>query len=69
MCSSDLLSSAELEQYRQAIEDHMNHITTIAENWAATGTFDPLGYEPPADAPINPAHQKVWPSAWLVRRK
>ena len=63
------LSSAELEPYRQAIEDHMNHITTIAENWAATGTFDPLGYEPPADAPINPAHQKVWPSAWLVRRK
>lgn len=63
------LNSAELEPYRQAIEDHMNHITTIAEHWAATGKFDQLGYEPPADAPINPAHQKVWPSAWLVRRK
>ena len=63
------LSAAELEPYRQTVEDLMNHITAMAEHWAATGEFDPLGYNPPTDAVVIPAHLKVWPSARLVKRR
>ncbi len=65
----DGLSTLKLEPYQRQVEDALNHATAIAENWAATGEFDPLGYVPPSDAIVNPAHQKAWPSPRLVRRR
>ena len=62
------LSADELEPYRLAAERVQNQATAIAEHWAETGTFDPLGYEPPAGVEVRPEHLKVWPSARLVRR-
>ena len=63
------LNAKELEPYRQQAEAVQHQATAIAEHWAATGTFDPLGYVPPADALVRPEHLKVWPSARLVQRR
>ncbi|HVK14501.1 MAG TPA: lysophospholipid acyltransferase family protein [Gemmataceae bacterium] len=62
------LSTKKLEPYQQAVEDATNQATAVAENWAETREFDPLGYVPPPDADVNPAHWKAWPSARLSRR-
>lgn len=59
----------ELEKYRQTAEDVQNRATAIAEHWAETGEFDPLGYVAPGGAELRPEHQKAWPSARLVRRR
>ena len=61
-------STKKLEPYQQAVEDATNHATAIAERWAETGEFDPLGYVPPPGADVNPAHWKAWPSARLRNR-
>lgn len=58
-----------LAVYQQAVEDVTNHATLIAERWAETGEFDPLGYEPPADALVRPEHHRAWSSTRLVRRR
>lgn len=63
------LGTKELEPYQRAVEDDLNHATAVAERWAETGTFDPLGYTPPPDAEVVPVHLKAWPSARLVRRR
>ena len=63
------LGADELEPYRQAAEDVQNRATAIAEHWAETGHFDPLGYVPPAGVEVRPEHLKAWPSARLVRRR
>jgi lysophospholipid acyltransferase (LPLAT)-like uncharacterized protein len=62
------IGTAELEAYRKVAEGVQHEATAIAEHWAETGQFDPLGYEPPADAEVRPEHLKAWPSARLVRR-
>jgi lysophospholipid acyltransferase (LPLAT)-like uncharacterized protein len=63
------VGTKELEGYRQQAEAVQHRATAIAEHWAETGSFDPLGYEPPADAVVRPEHLKAWPSARLVRRR
>ena len=63
------LGTAELEPYQRAVEEVANHATAVAQRWAETGEFDPLGYTPPPDAEVNPAHQKAWPATRLVRRR
>jgi lysophospholipid acyltransferase (LPLAT)-like uncharacterized protein len=62
------IGTDELETYRQAAEVLQNHATAIAEHWAATGEFDPLGYVPPEGVEVRPEHQKVWPAARLLGR-
>src|SRR5205823_4889290 len=42
------LRTSELAAYQREVEVAMNHATAVAERWAETGHFDPLGYEPPA---------------------
>ena len=59
------LSAADLEPYRQEVEAVQHAVYAVAERWAATGEFDPLGYEPPAGVQVNEAAQKAWPSARL----
>jgi hypothetical protein len=54
------LNAAELEPYQRAVEESTNHAAAIAEHWAETGEFDPLGYRPPPDAEVVPEHQKAW---------
>jgi lysophospholipid acyltransferase (LPLAT)-like uncharacterized protein len=56
------LGSDELEKYRHAVEDVQNHATAIAEHWAQTGEFDPLGYKPPPHADVRPEQHKAWSS-------
>lgn len=63
------IGTAELEAYRKIAEEVQHRATAIAEHWAETGTFDPLGYQPPAGAEVRPEHLKAWPSARLVRRR
>jgi lysophospholipid acyltransferase (LPLAT)-like uncharacterized protein len=63
------LSAKELEPYRQIAENVQNQATAIAEHWAETGAFDPLGYVPPQGVEVRPEHHKAWPSARLVRRR
>jgi len=46
----------------------LNLVTTVAEQWAQTGDFDPLGYKPPPHADIRPEQHKAWSSARLVCR-
>jgi len=58
----------ELETYRQAAEEVQLRATAVAEHWAETGEFDPLGYEPPAGVEVRPEHLKAWPAARLVGR-
>ena len=60
------LGVTELEVYRQMVEDALNQVTRIAENWVVTGEFDPLDYKPPADAIVVPEHQKAWPSVTML---
>jgi lysophospholipid acyltransferase (LPLAT)-like uncharacterized protein len=62
------LGTAELAPYQTEVEEVMNHATAVAEQWAKTGEFDPLGYKPPPHADIRPEQQKAWPSARLVCR-
>ncbi len=38
----------EMEPYRQEVERMITLCCDIAQNWAETGEFDPMGYEPPA---------------------
>jgi hypothetical protein len=61
------LGTDELEPYRREVEQAINQATAVAEHWAETGEFDPLGYEPPAGAEVRPEHHKAWPSARLAR--
>ena len=63
------LSTEALEPYQREVEEATNRATDVAEHWAATSEFDPLGYEPPKDAEINLAHHKAWTSPKLVRRR
>ncbi len=42
------LRSADLETHRRDLERMLNLTCDIAEHWAETGEFDPLGYTPPA---------------------
>ena len=58
----------DFEPYQRAVEEATNHATTVAEHWARTGHFDPLGYTPPAGVEVRPGHQKAWPSARLTGR-
>jgi lysophospholipid acyltransferase (LPLAT)-like uncharacterized protein len=62
------LGTDELKPYQSAVEEATNIATSVAENWAETGTFDPLGYQPPKDAKLVIEHQKVWSSARLTVR-
>jgi lysophospholipid acyltransferase (LPLAT)-like uncharacterized protein len=62
------IGTDELETYRQKAEDLQNQATAIAEHWATTGAFDPLGYVPPAGVEMQPEHQKAWPAARLLGR-
>jgi lysophospholipid acyltransferase (LPLAT)-like uncharacterized protein len=62
------LGTDELAPYQRAVEDATNHATAVAERWAETGEFDPLGYIAPSGATVVPAHHKAWPAARLVRR-
>lgn len=62
------LGTAELEPFRQAVENAMNHATAIAEHWARTGNFDPLGYCPPPGTDLEPKHWKAWSSKRMVPR-
>ena len=62
------LGTDELGPYQREVEAAINHATAIAERWAETGEFDPLGYEPPPGAAVRPEHHKAWPAARLVRR-
>jgi lysophospholipid acyltransferase (LPLAT)-like uncharacterized protein len=56
------LGTEELEPYRLEVERQLELMTTIAENWAQTGEFDPLDYQSPADwTPKRPAC--IYPSA------
>ena len=56
------LGTEKLEPYRIQVEDQLNLMTDIAENWAVTGEFDAMGYRPPADwVPKRPPC--VYPSA------
>jgi hypothetical protein len=57
-----------LEPYRQRVEDLLNQLTLVAEHWAATEKFDPLGYVPPPEAKVIPEHLKPWRSARLAGR-
>lgn len=43
------LNGEQLEAYRLEVEKTLTFLCDIAQNWADTGEFDPLGYEPPAD--------------------
>jgi lysophospholipid acyltransferase (LPLAT)-like uncharacterized protein len=36
-----------LEAFRLRVEEAMHSVTTVAERWAETGRFDPLGYTSP----------------------
>jgi len=36
-----------LEAFRQRVEEAMHSLTAVAERWAETGRFDPLGYSSP----------------------
>ena len=62
------LGADELEPYRQQAEAVQSHATAVAEHWAETGRFDPLGYEPPPGVEVRPDHQKAWGAARLGRR-
>jgi lysophospholipid acyltransferase (LPLAT)-like uncharacterized protein len=62
------LSADELEPYRLEAEAVQGRATAVAEHWAVTGRFDPLGYEPPTGVEVRPEHHKAWPAAHLVRR-
>jgi lysophospholipid acyltransferase (LPLAT)-like uncharacterized protein len=62
------LGTAELEKYRQVAQVVQNHATAIAEHWAETGEFDPLGYIPPSGVDVRPEQQKAWSAARLVHR-
>jgi lysophospholipid acyltransferase (LPLAT)-like uncharacterized protein len=57
------LKTEQLEPYQQALEKALNHATAVAEHWAETREFDPLGYTPPEGASIETIHAKAWPSA------
>lgn len=63
------LGTAELAPYQREVEDAMNHATAVAEHWAETGEFDPLGYQPPLGAAVRPEQHKAWPSVRLSRRR
>ena len=63
------LNARELEPYREQAQDAQSQATAIAERWAATGEFDPLGYVPPPGAEVRPEHLKAWPAARLIRRR
>lgn len=63
------LSTARLEPYQREVERATQQATDIAERWATTGTFDPLGFVPPTDAGVVPSHHRAWDSPRLVRRK
>jgi len=54
--------------YQEAVAAATNHATAVAERWAATGEFDPLGYVAPEGVEVRPEQHKAWPSARLVRR-
>lgn len=43
------ISITEMEQYRREVERLLNLTSDVAQHWATTGEFDPLGYEPPAE--------------------
>jgi lysophospholipid acyltransferase (LPLAT)-like uncharacterized protein len=62
------LGTDELVPYQTAVEEATSFATAVAENWAETGTFDPLGYSPPKDARVVIEHQKAWSSARLTER-
>jgi lysophospholipid acyltransferase (LPLAT)-like uncharacterized protein len=63
------LGKEELEEYVRRLNIDLEHATTVAENWAKSGVFDPMGYQPPADTLVIPEHQKAWPSQRLQGRK
>ena len=56
-----------LEPYQKEVEAAIDHVTAVAERWAESGEFDPLGYEPPPGADVRPEHQRSWPARRLVR--
>jgi lysophospholipid acyltransferase (LPLAT)-like uncharacterized protein len=56
------LSAEELEPYRVLLEKDINLVTTIAERWAESGTFDTLGYRPP-EGWVPKGHARTYPSA------
>jgi len=62
------LGTDQLGPYQRAVEAATDHATTVAERWAETGHFDPLGYEPPPGVEVRPEHHKAWPSARLTGR-
>ena len=62
------LGKEELEVYVRTLDANLEHATTVAENWAKSGIFDPLGYQPPSHALVNPEHHKAWPSQRLLGR-
>jgi len=62
------LKHEELEPYQRLVEDALDQVTLVAERWAATGEFDPLGYEPPPGIEVRPEHQKAWPAVRLSGR-
>ena len=58
----------DFEPYQRAVEAATDHATAVAERWAQTGHFDPLGYEPPPGVEVRPEHHKAWPSPRLTGR-
>lgn len=63
------LSTEELQPYQIKLEQAINHATAVAEHWAETRTFDPLGDEPPEGATTETIHAKAWPSVRMSRVK
>jgi lysophospholipid acyltransferase (LPLAT)-like uncharacterized protein len=62
------LGTPELQVYQTIVEDATNHAAAVAENWAKTGEFDPLGYLPPADVNVVSEQQRAWPPARASKR-
>jgi lysophospholipid acyltransferase (LPLAT)-like uncharacterized protein len=63
ICVPAKLGTDSLQPYQQMVEDATNLATAVAERWAETGEFDPLGYEPPAGVEVRPEHHKSWSAA------
>lgn len=62
------LSTAELEPHQQALTRAINHATAVAEHWAETRVFDPLGATPPDGQTVETSDAKAWSPARFVPR-